>query len=92
MNEAVASITAVTVWKSKQSMNPLGQCLFKEPNKSRTTRSDFSTEIRPPVPGYPMLATNNMARIWNDVPELRSASTLAAAERAACKWAKGLPK
>ena len=92
LNEAVASITAVSVWKAKQSMNPLGQCLFKEPNKSRTTRSDFSTEIRPPVPGYPMLATNNMARIWNDVPELRSASTLAAAERAAGKWAKGLPK
>ena len=52
LNEAVASITAITVWKSKQSMNPLGKCLFKEPITSRTVqlRSDTSTDIRPPVP------------------------------------------
>ena len=30
LNESVASIMAITVWKSKESMNPLGQCLFKE--------------------------------------------------------------
>ena len=96
LNEAVASVTAVTVWKSKQSMNPLGQCLFREPktNTSRTIqlRSDNSTDIRPPVPGYPMLASNIMTNIWNNAPELQSATTLAAAKRAAHKWAKGLPK
>ena len=30
LNECVASITVVTVWKAKQSMNPLGQRLFKK--------------------------------------------------------------
>ena len=92
LNEAVASITAVTVWKSKQSMNPLGLRLFKEHHRSRSTRSTASNEIRPPVPGYPMLATNIMASVWNDIPELQSASTLAAAKTAASKWSKGLPK
>ena len=37
LNQAVASITAVTVWKSRQSMDPLGQCLFKERLNLRTT-------------------------------------------------------
>ena len=36
LNEAVASIMAVTVWKSKQSMNPLVHCLFKEKSSVRT--------------------------------------------------------
>ena len=39
LNEAVASVTATTIWKSKQSMNPIGQCLFKERQISRVTRS-----------------------------------------------------
>ena len=92
LNEAVASITAVTVWKSKQSMDPLGQCLFKEHNSSRSTRSTASNEIRAPVPGYPMLSTNIMARVWNDNPELQSAPTISAAKSAAYKWSKGLCK
>ena len=92
LNEAVACITAVTVWKSKQSMNPLGQCLFREHHSLRSTRSTKSNEIRPPVPGYPMLATNIMTSVWNNIPELHYASTLAAAKTAARKWAKGLPK
>ena len=94
LNEAVASITAITVWNSKQSMNPLGKCLFKERITSRTVklRSDTSTDIRPPVPGYPMLPSNIMTSVWNSVPDLQSATTLAAAKRATYKWAKGLPK
>ena len=91
LNEAVASIMAVTVWKSKQSMNPLGQCLFQERKSTRSTRSMNSSEIRPPVPGYPMLATNVMTRVWNNIPDLQNASTLAAAKMLSKKWAKGLP-
>ena len=94
LNEAVASITALTVWKSKQSMDPLGRCLFKE--KDATTdmklRSQSSKEIRPPVPGYPNLATNIMARIWNDVPGLQNASTISAAKFISRKWAKNIPR
>ena len=91
-NEAVASVTAVTVWKCKQTMNPLGSCLFKEKICSKTTRFANSTEIRPPVPGYPNLASNIMARIWNSIPELHNASTLGAAKSISRKWARGIPR
>ena len=63
LNEAVASITAVTVWKCRQYMDPLGKCLFKEPLSKRETRSTTSNKICQPVPGYAMLATNIMSKI-----------------------------
>ena len=74
LNEAVASIMATTVWKSKQTMNPLGQCLFKERTNLRLTRATDSKDIPLPVPGYQSLASNLMARVWNDIPELQSAT------------------
>ena len=92
LNEAVACITAVTVWKCRQSMDSLGQCLFKDRMNTRSTRSATSDMIRLPVPGYPMLATNIMARIWNNIPELHSASTLTAAKRISHNWAKKIPR
>ena len=92
LNEAVASVTATTIWKSKQSMNPLGQCLFKERQMSRVTRSVSSSDVRPPVPGYPMLSTNIMTRVWNSNSALQTAFTLAAARTAALKWTNTLPK
>ena len=92
LNEAVASITAVTVWKSKQTMDPLGCCLFEEKQSVRTTRSVTSKEIRPPVPGYPALTTNSMAKIWNSIPELQNASTIGAAKAISKKWAKVVPR
>ena len=92
LNEAVASITAITVWKSKNSTNPLGHCLFQEKTCFRSTRSENSMNIRPPVPGYHTLATNVMARIWNSVPGLQTASTLGAAREISRKWAKEIPR
>ena len=96
LNESVASIMATTVWKSKQSMNLLGQCLFKDRSIQKTStvclRSDKSNELRPPVPGYPNLATNIMAKVWNSVPELHEARTLGAARATARKWARGIPR
>ena len=83
---------ATTVWKAKQSKNPLGKCLFKETVSLRKTRSASSDEIRPPVPGYPNLATNIMARVWNSIPELHNASTLYTAISISRKWAKSLPR
>ena len=44
------------------------------------------------MPGYLNMATNFMARVWNDNPELRNAKTLSAARHASRKWAKGIPK
>ena len=91
LNEAVASITATTAWKSKQSMNPLGQCLFRERLSLRSTRSTATDEILQPVPGYPMLASNHMARLWNCIPELWKAATLCEARAISRKWAKTIP-
>ena len=92
LNEAVASIMALTVWKSKQSMDPLGYCLFQENPSIKSTRSKSSKEIRPPVPGYPTMAANVMARVWNSVPGLENASSVGAAKALSRKWAKSIPK
>ena len=92
LNEAVASIVATTVWKSKQSMDPLGQCIFREKQSIRTLRSVTSNEIPLPVPGYPTLTTNLMARVWNSVPELHTATSLTAARFISKKWAKVVPR
>ena len=92
LNEAVASITAVTVWKSKTVMDPLGQRIFQEKLRLKCTRSGTSREICLPVAGYPTLSTNIMAKIWNAIPELEHASTLEAAKQIAKKWAKDIPR
>ena len=42
LNEAVASITAVTVWKSKTFMDPLGQHIFQEKPRLQCTSSGTS--------------------------------------------------
>ena len=92
LNEAVASITAVTVWKSKTFMDPLGKRIFREKPSFQCTRSVASKDIDLLVPGYPTLSTNIMARIWNAVPGLQHATTLGAAKSLAKKWAKEIPR
>ena len=92
LNEAVASITAVTVWKSKTFMDPLGKRIFREKPSFQCTRSVASKDIDLLVPGYPTLSTNIMARIWNAVPGLEQATTLGAAKSLAKKWAKEIPR
>ena len=85
-------MTAVSVWKSKTVMDPLGQRIFQEKPRLQCTRSGTSKEICLPVPGYPTLSTNIMARIWNAVPGLQHASTLGAAKSLAKKWARDIPR
>ena len=92
LNEAVASITATTVWKANKTMNPLGQQLFHKKPNLKSTRSTTSNQISLPVPGYPLLSSNLMARVWNNIPELHSALTLGAAKCISRKWAKSLPR
>ena len=92
LNEIVASSMAMMVWKSKNTMDPLGQRLFPVKNASRITRSLTSTNATQPVPGYSTLATNLMARAWNSVPGLSNATTQGSAKRVIQKWAKTLPK
>ena len=92
LNEAVASITAVTVWKAKNAMDPLGQKIFREKPILQCTRSTNSKDIDLLVQGYPTLSTNIMARMWNEVPGLQNATTLGAAKSLAKKWAKDIPR
>ena len=92
LNEAVASVTAVTVWKAKKFMNPLGKCLFQGQLNLKNTRSVSSNILKLPVPGYPRLATNLMAKVWNAIPELRMAQTLGSAKSVARKWARNIPR
>ena len=92
MNEAVASVMAVMVWKSKISMDPLGVRLFQDNLNARTTRFTSSNNICQPVPGYATLPSNLMARVWNSVPGLHTVSTLSAAKTLSRKWAKSIPR
>ena len=88
----ISSTMALTVWKSRNALNSLGQCLFPERSMTRETRSVNSINACQPVPGYPNLAANLMARVWNSVPGLSTATTLLEAKRKTQLWAKTLPK
>ena len=66
--------------------------IFNQKPRLQCTRSGTSKEICLPVPGYPTLSTNIMARIWNAVPGLQHASTLGAAKSLAKKWARDIPR
>ena len=92
MNEATASVMATLVWKCKQEKNPLGVKLFTDKPNRRHTRSTESKNICPPVPGFKFLPSNLMAKVWNSVPELQSATTLSAAKIIAKRWAQSIPR
>ena len=72
-------------------MNPLRKRLFSGKENKRNTRFTESKNISPPVPGFHMLPSNQMARIWNTVPGLQTVTTLGAAKTLARNWAKTIP-
>ena len=92
LNEATASTMAVMVWKAKKEMNSLWVNLFSEKNYERKTRFAVSDNICPPVPGYQSLPSNLMARVWNSVPGLQSATSLGKAKSLARIWARTIPR
>ena len=92
LNEMVASSAAVMVWKSKQSRDPLGCCLFPKRSSVRPTRSKNAHKATQPVPGNKTLAANLMARCWNNATELHEVKTLGEAKTTARKWASNLLK
>ena len=49
-------------------------------------------KVSQPVPGDRTLATNLMARAWNDAREIHDVETLGAAKLIARKWASNLMK
>ena len=80
LNEIVASTSIVMVWKSKRLNDPLGKILFPEKNSLRPIRSINANKATQPVPGNRTLATNLMARAWNDARDLHDVETLGAAK------------
>ena len=90
----VAYTSAITVWKSKQWMDPLGRVLFTKKVQSVSggvsTRSENSCKAKHPVPGCRTLAANLLARLWNESPDIQIAETLGAAKKAAKKLSKSL--
>ena len=51
-----------------------------------------SKKASQPVPGNRTLATNLMARAWNNAREIHDVETLGAAKSVARKWASNLMK
>ena len=92
LNEAAASAMAVLILKSKKLMNSLGVLPFSKRENIRETRSTESNNIYLPVPGYPTLPSNKMAKIWNSIPGLQTATTLGSVKTVVRKWAQTLPR
>ena len=90
LNEMVASQTALMVWKSNKTKDPLGKYLFPKRSIMRPTRSINYVKAVQPVPGNNTLAANLMARAWNSSSELQTATTIGAARTVAQKWARNL--
>ena len=80
-------------WHSmRKKMNPLGRRPFSERDNRRKTRLAESMNIDQPVPGFNTLPSNLLARIWNIVPGLQTATTLGAAKTLGRNWAKTIPR
>ena len=73
-------------------MNPLGVRLFSERNDMINTRLAESKNICPPIPGFQTVPINLMARIWNEVPGLQTATTLGEAKTLVKKWSRTTPR
>ena len=89
-----ANWETLTIWKSKQWMDPLGSLLFPKrvanPNGGVSTWSINSCNAKLPVPGCMTLAANLFARLWNESPDIQNAETLGAAKKAARNLSKSL--
>jgi hypothetical protein len=44
------------------------------------------------VPGFKLLPSNLMAKVWNTVPGLQTATSLGIVKSLARKWAKTIPR
>ena len=92
LNEAVARAIAVLTWKCKQKMNSLGVLLFSKKLNTKNTRLAESKNICLPVPGFPTLPSNLIAKTWNSIPGIQSLTTLGSAKSLVNKWAKTIPR
>ena len=81
LTQAVSETSAISVWKSRREMNPLGR-LFQTHVSER-----YQDRLLQPIPGYPEAASNKLAQIWNSMG-LSNAKTLGNARSLAQNWYK----
>ena len=76
------------------NMDPLGIRVFSrtvvKPTGHIVTRSEKNVKAKLPAPGHSTLASNLLARIWNESQYLQNSKTPAAAKMAARKFSKSL--
>ena len=84
--EAVSQTMASAIWKAIKTSNPLGR-IFHTKSTVRNTRSASENKLCQPVPGYPELASNKLAQLWN-ISNLNTAKTLGSAKSLVSEWYK----
>jgi predicted RNase H-like HicB family nuclease len=97
INELVTKAVALEAWKSRcsddgkdGSMNLIGLALFGNGSLEHLKRPSRSTEagkIRVPLRGEKTFISH-AAKVWNAVPDLRTAETVSAGQKAALAFAK----
>jgi hypothetical protein len=97
INAMAVKAVAVETWKSywscdgpDGSRNPIGSHMFDSTSAVRSTRAGTTGHVQIPLRGLDTMVVHG-AHIWNSSPELRRASTLAEARRAASTLARGAP-
>ena len=86
LNEAVSTRMASLIWKERNQMNPLGR-IFETSKSIMKTRALKNEKLSSYVPGYSKAASNNLAKVWNQL-DLKSANSLKAAKKLAQKHFK----
>ena len=84
LTEAVSELMACEIWKGRNNMNPLAGIFERKPHV-KSTCSASSDKLHHPVPGYPQVATNKLAQIWN-IANISSAKTLGSARTSVREW------
>ena len=100
LNRNSISATITELWKSLHSCdgpggtcNPLGS-FFSEPSQphlNRVTRSQTAGDLPPPLLKKDSVFVWNAVKIFNDIPSLRSATSLTAVHKLAESYASATP-
>ena len=86
LTESVSELMACEIWKAQNTLNPLAVIFQKKPTV-KNTRSAVSDKLIHPVPGYPQVASNKLAQIWN-IADISSAKSLGSARSSVREWFK----
>ena len=86
LHASVSELMACEIWKAKNTLNPLAVIFQKKPTMKNTC-SAGSDKLIHPVPGYPQVASNKLAQVWN-IEDVSSAKSLGSARISVRAWFK----